>query len=122
MSTTAKIPLDAQVEALAHRSAHALLKSHGIDALDIKPFFCVTRRALIEHLRAHPELARSYLLAFPSKRPYHDQLVIEQRGERFAVYDMDHGQPCGEQVYADLFEAVADFLAFTYAYGFDAEV
>ena len=122
MSTAAKIPLETQIEALAHRHAHEILKSHGIDALDIKPHFSVTRRALVSYLREHPDLARSYLLVSPGVRPYHDQIVVEQRGERFAVYDMDHGRPRGEQIYADLFEAVADFLAFTYGYGFKAEV
>lgn len=122
MSVVAKIPLEAQIAALANRNAHALLKSHGIEAFDIKPHFSVTRGELVSYLRGHPDLAHGYLLSSSAQRPCHDQLIVEQRGEMFAVYDMDHGRPRGEQIYTDLFEAVADFLSFTYAYVFKKEV
>jgi hypothetical protein len=115
------IPWQDQLQALAHRNAHAVLKAHGIDALDIKPYFSVSRRELIAYLSAHPDLVRSYLLPSPEQRPFHDQLVVEQRGGKFFVYDMYHGHPRGESQYDDLFEAVADFLAFSYAYGFRPE-
>ena len=117
-----EIPLDAQIEALANRDAYSLLKAFNINAIDIKPYFHVTRRDLIEYLRKHPNLARSYLLALPAQRPYHDQLVIEQRGAKFVVFNMDHGCPRFEHEYTDIGEATADFLAWSYAYGFKDEV
>jgi hypothetical protein len=117
----ASIPWQDQLRALAHRDAHALLRSHGIHALDIKPYFSVSRRELIAYLTSHPDLARSYLLVSPAERPFHDQLVVEQRAEKFLVYDMYHGELRSETEYDDLCEAVADYLAFSYGYGFRPE-
>jgi hypothetical protein len=116
--TTPPIPVDAQIEALATRKVGDLLAAHGVHHIDPKPFLTVTRPQVVDYFQRHTDIAEAYLTPHPSKRPFHDILCIERRGQRFAVFDMDHGKPRGEHFYDSLAEAAADFVAWIYGYGY----
>ena len=109
--------MEAEIEALAFRTVHKLLEKHGIVCLDPRPFLRVTRRQMRDYFTTHLEVAESLVTA-EAERPYHDHLCLERRAGGFAVFDMDHGTPVGETFYDSLPEAAADFVAFSYGYGY----
>ena len=123
MPTSApQIPVEAQIDALAKLKVYDLLAAHGVQVdyhrTDPRRFLTVTRQQVIDYFQRHLDVAELHLIPHPSKRPHHDHLCIERRGQRFAVFDMDHGQPRDERFYESLPEAAADFVAWTYAYGY----
>lgn len=113
------IPVEAQIEALARSRTHLLLAAHGVQTHGPAAYLRVSRQQVIDYFQQHPEAAEAHVSA-PSQRPFHDHLCLERRGERFVVFDMDHGRPRGEQFYDSLHEAAADFVAYQIGYGYQS--
>ena len=116
-----QIPIEAQIEALAALKVYELIAAHGVQVdyhrTDPRQYLAVTRQQVIDYFQRHPDIAEAHL-THPSKRPFHDHLCIEEHWRGFTVFDMDHGRPRGEHFYDSLAEAAADFVAWTYGYGY----
>jgi len=69
---------------------------------------------LIAFLRAHPERTNSLFDTAQSFRGIYDKQVLQREGDRYVSYWQDHGARRDEEVYHDLFEAVADWLPTQY--------
>jgi hypothetical protein len=109
------IPIEAQIEALAHGKIHSLLAANGIETFGPAKFLRVSRCQMIEFFQRHPEVAKKHV-SESSQRPFHDHLCLERRGSGFVIFDMDHGKPRGELLYDSLPEAACDFVAFEIGY------
>jgi hypothetical protein len=117
-TTEPQIPVEAQVEALAKLKVYDLVAAHGHRSVDPRPFLTVTRRQIVDFFTRHPDVAEAHLTLHPADRPFHDHLCIERRGQRFSVFDMYRGRMMEEHFYDSLAEAAADFVAWTYGYGY----
>ncbi|MGD0061237.1 MAG: hypothetical protein ABSD58_17635 [Verrucomicrobiia bacterium] len=107
------IPHTDQIRALLEGRVYQLLKDYVAERVyDCKPYLTVERRDIIEYLRAHPEAALGCFNRNKEQRKHvlHDIARIEEYGEAYRVYWLDHGKPHSVQTFPRLAEALAEFV------------
>ena len=107
-----------QIEALASLSLRRVLAERGIECVDVRKYLSVSRAEIVSFFKEHRHEAEALLLKNHQTKPVHDVLCMESRSGRFVIYDMDHGYERSLYWYESLAEAAADFVAFTFGYGY----
>ncbi|MGO9246806.1 MAG: hypothetical protein ACLP0A_17435 [Verrucomicrobiia bacterium] len=107
------IPSSDQIAALIEGGIYQLLKEYVAEPVyDCRPYVTVKRPEIIEYLREHPEAAVACFNRHKDRRKHvrHDVAIIEEFGEAFRVYWLDHGKPRSMHTFPDLAEALAEFV------------
>ena len=118
------ISITEQLDAYTSFCTRGLFQRHGIETIhqslftadhqDTRELFTFTRNQLIDFLRAHPERVELCLKRSHELRGIYDKEIMEPQGDEYVLYWQDHGKRRFEQLYADRFEAAADWFATQY--------
>lgn len=114
MNKPLPIPEQEQFQALASglKEVYRLLTEYLGDlnkAPDFRQYITVSRAQLAGYLRCHRELAVRHV-SKPSDTKYHESPVLEDVGDKFRVYEIDHDRPWNVKEFADLADAAAEYL------------
>ncbi len=107
------IPKSDQIAALLEGRMHQLLKEYVAESVyDCRPYVTVKRPEIVEYLRAHPEAAVASFNRNKEQRKhvFHDIAKMEEFGEAYRVYWLDHGKPRSIHTFPSLAEALAEFV------------
>ena len=106
------IPRDQQLEAIVSGTFMTLLSQYLSDPslVDIRKYISVTKVELQKYIETKPFIASEILNRAKYNPLTHDRFCLEQRGEEYFLYWLDHGQKRFGEKFPALVDALVAYL------------